>query len=236
MTNQNMTIRFTPDGFSFAECPDKVPAILDEAPLHDIAPGADFQHRLHEQVLDCIPPESIEGAIRCQLLSARVVLLPPEVTDIETATAMYRLTLTESKDEEHVLLQPLTLNDGQDVMLCYGMDHSLYHFMLRSYDDVDFEHHLAVTLKQAAHMASGNCLVVWCDSQMIELALFRQGKLDMVNVYNATQTENRAYYVMNTWQQMELDQLQDNLLVLSSGTEGLQVRASLHRFIKHVYG
>ena len=236
MANENMTIRLTPDGFSFAEGLDATAELLDEAPFHEIAPGADFQQQLHAQLLDRLSDGEHVPNVTIQQVSTRVMLLPADVTDSELAESMYHLTLGKPQTEEQVILQPLTLSTGQEVTLCFGIDHVLYHFLQRNFGEVSIQHTLSSLLLQGARMASGNCMVVRCDSQFLELALFRQGRLSLVNVYRATQTDNRTYYVMNTWLQEQLDQLQDNLLVVSQNTEGLQVRANLHRFIKHVFG
>lgn len=235
MANENMTIRFTPDGFSYAECPNSASILLDDAPFHDVAPGPDFQQRLHEQLLDHLVDTDTVRDITCQFVSTRVMVLSPDMLDPGMATSLYELTLGHD-DDEQVLLQPLSLPSGQDVTLCFGIDRQLYHFLMRNFGDVTFEHHLATLLISGTRLANGNCLVVRCDSQFLELALFRQKRLDVVNVYRTSQADNRCYYIMNTWMQQQLDQTEDNLLVLSQGNEGLQIRASLHRFIKHVYG
>ena len=235
MAKDIMTIRFTPDGFSFTECPTSDSVLLDEAAFHDVAPGPDFQHRLQEAVLNAIPIGEDVPDVRCQIVSSRVVLLPPDITDADEATQMYEATMTPADDPEQVLFEPITLSTGQQLGLCYGIDHSLYLFLQRNYGELSFEHHIATLLETASRMVSGNCLVVRCDGQWIELALFRDKQLTMVNVYRTSLIENRTYYVMNTWLQAGLDQLRDSLLVLSRGNEGLQVRASLHRFIKHVF-
>lgn len=235
MAIKNMTIRFTPDGFSYTQCPDAGSVILDEAPFIEVAPGADYQHRLQEQVLDHLSTSEAIPDLTCQFLHSRVLLLPPDVTDPELASVMFHATMSEAPTPEQIILQPLTLPTGQETILCFGIDRELYLFLQRNYGELKFEHQLSSLLIEGARMAQGNCLVVRCDSQYLELALFRQGKLHLVNVYRTNQAENRSYYVMNTWTQEGLDQLQDYLLVLSRNTEGLQVRASLHRFIKHVF-
>lgn len=235
MAIKNMTIRFTPDGFSYTECPNAGSVVLDEAPFIEVAPGTDYQHRLQEQILDHISTTEGIPDLTCQFINTRVLLLPPDAAHTELASAMYHATMSEASAPEQILLQPLTLPTGQEVVLCFGIDRELYLFLQRNYGELTFEHHLSSLLTEGARMAQGNCLVVRCDAQYLELALFRQGNLHLANVYRTNQAENRSYYVMNTWTQEGLDQLQDYLLVLSRNTEGLQVRASLHRFIKHVF-
>ena len=230
-----MTIRFTPDGFLYAECPGTASVVLDDAPFHEVAPGPDYQQRLHSALLDAIPASEQIRDIIVQIVSTRVVILPPEVNSPSEAEAYYALTIDRGETDEAILLQHITLATGQEVELCYGIDRELYNFLMRNFGEVVFEHHLSTLLEQGARMASGNCMVVRCDRQYLELALFRQGKLDVTNVYRTTQAENRTYYIMNTWLQQKLDQLKDSLLVIGQATECLQVRASLHRFIKHVF-
>lgn len=236
MANEIMTIRLTLDGFSYAECPTSASILLDDAPFHEVAPGPDFQSRLRESLLAEVAKSDAVRDVCCQFVSTRVLVLPPHVTEVTQATAFYALTFGQTEAEEQVILQPLTLPSGQAITLCFGINRELYHFMLRNFDDVTFEHHLSTLITQGAQMASGNCLVTRCDTQILELALFRGGKLDLVNVYRTSQADNRSYYLMNTWQQQRLDQLHDNLLVLGQNTEALQVRANMHRFIKHVFG
>lgn len=235
MADNYMTIRFTPDGFSFAEYPEGKSFLLDEAPFHEIAPGPDFQHRLQEAVLDQLPQSEKVYNVRCQLVSNRVIILSPDMTDSELAIGMFRTTLGETEEEEQIMFQPLVLENGQMVTLCFGIDHSLYNFLQRNFGEITFEHHLASLLTEGAKKAAGNCLVVRCNDRTLELAFFQEGRLGLANIYQTSQADSRSYYVMNTWQQLGLNQLEDNLLVLGSGTEALQVRASLHRFIKHVF-
>lgn len=235
MAIQNMTIRFTPDGFSFTQCPTSATLLLDEAPFIEVAPGPDFQSRLQAQVLERLSTTDAVPDLTCQFVSTRVILLPPDIHDLELAAQMLHATLCEPEEPEEVILQPLSMPTGQQVNLCFGISRSLFLFLQRNYGELTFEHHLSTLLVEASRMAQGNCLVVRCDAQNLELALFRNRQLQLVNVYRTTHPENRSYYVMNTWTQEGLDQLQDYLLVLGGTNEGLQIRASLHRFIKHVF-
>ena len=234
MTKDNMTIRFTPDGFSFIEHPDDASPLLDEAPFHEVAPGPDFQQRLHEAVLDALPQRETPPDLTVQLVSTRVVVLPPDITDPEVAEQMFQATFTEADEAEQTLLQPLDLPNGQQVNLCFAIDRSLLHFLKRNYSELRFEHHLATLLLKGARQADGNTLVVQCLDQFLEVALFRQAKLSLVNVYRSTQAANRNFYVMNTWIQEHLDQLHDSLLILGHGDATRQLHQDLRPFIKQI--
>ena len=153
MTKDNMTIRFTPDGFSFIDRPGASSSSLDDAPFHEVTPGPDFQQRLHEAVLNVLPESETPLNLTVQILSERVVILPPD-TDPDLATSMYHATLSDLDDPEQVLLQPLVLPSGQHVTLCFGIDRQLYLFLERNCGDLRFEHHLAILLHQAAPSAA----------------------------------------------------------------------------------
>ena len=169
MTKDNMTIRFAPDGFSFIDRPGAsssslddatsalldttTSALLDDAPFHEVTPGPDFQPRLHEAVLNVLPESETPLNLTIQILSERVVILPPD-TDPDLATSMYHATLSDLDDPEQVLLQPLVLPSGQRVTLCFGIDRQLYLFLERNCGDLHFEHHLAILLHQAAPSAA----------------------------------------------------------------------------------
>ena len=276
MAKDNMTIRFTPDGFSFFVGHDTEANV----PFHEVAPGPDFHLRLQHEVLEVLPESETPPDLTVQIVSDRVILLPPHITDSETASLMYRATLSEpdapthsgplseSAVEEQILLQPLTLPTGQRIVLCFGINRSLYLFLQRNFGDLTFEHHLSSLLIKAALSAapaplsglaapsdpaspsapsspsapaeqrpaspSQPSLAAHLSPQFLELALFRQGKLALVNVYRTSTPDNRAYYVLNTWMREGLDQLNDRLLILGSGTPATQLYTALQPFIKRI--
>ena len=262
MTKDNMTIRFAPDGFSFIDCSGAsssplddatsprlsvaTSALLDDAPFHEVAPGPDYQQRLHEAVLNVLPESETPLDLTVQVLSERVVILPPD-TDPELATSMYHVTLSDLDEPEQVLLQLLTLPSGQRVTLCFGIDRQLYLFLERNCGDLRFEHHLATLLQgassapafqsqpsMAAQPASQACLATMVTPQFLELALFRSSQLVLANVYRTSQADNRRYYVLNTWLREGLDQLHDRLLILGNGVPATQLHTALQPFIKHI--
>ena len=272
MTKDNMTIRFAPDGFSFIDCSGAyssplddatsphlgvaTSALLDDAPFHEVAPGPDYQQRLHEAVLNVLPESETPLDLTVQVLSERVVILPPD-TDPELATSMYHVTLSDLDEPEQVLLQPLTLPSGQRLTLCFGIDRQLYLFLERNCGDLRFEHHLASLLHRAAPSAAPSssslrpqvslsqpsmaapsaqqaCLATMVTPQFLELALFRSGQLVLANVYRTSQADNRRYYVLNTWLREGLDQLNDLLLILGKGDPAAQLHQDLRPFIKQI--
>ena len=280
MAKDNMTIRFTPDGFSFlvgrdakgshhasetslsdhtslrtvassilekASLRSSASSLLDEVPFHEVAPGPDFSLRLQHEVLEALPECETPPDLSVQIVSDRVILLPPHITDLDTAALMYRTTLSEpaapahtgslseSAVEEQLLLQPLTLTTGQRVVLCFGINRSLYLFLQRNFGDLTFEHHLSTLLTKAAPASlSEPFMAAQVTPQFLELALFRQGKLALVNVYRTSHPDNRAYYVLNTWMREGLDQLHDHLLILGNGVPATQLHTALQPFIKHI--
>ena len=272
MTKDNMTIRFAPDGFSFIDCSGAssspsddatsprlsvaTSALLDDAPFHEVAPGPDYQQRLHEAVLNVLPESETPLDLTVQVLSERVVILPPD-TDPDLATSMYHVTLSDLDEPEQVLLQPLTLPSGQRLTLCFGIDRQLYLFLERNCGDLRFEHHLATLLHRAAPSAAPSssslrpqvspsqpsmaapsaqqaCLATMVTPQFLELALFRSGQLVLANVYRTSQADNRRYYVLNTWLREGLDQLNDLLFILGKGDPASQLHQDLRPFIKQI--
>lgn len=228
MNTNISTIRLTPDGFSLYNA-------TDGSTSYDVAPGPDFALRLQESILEHLPVADTQDGLVCEVETTRLLILPPEIKDEIMQQKMYGMTFSGTNEEEQILVQTLTLPTGQMVQLCFGLSRSLYNFLMRNYESVTFGHPIASLLEEGARMAQGNCLVVRCDERYLELALFRDKQLHLCNSYHTSHAENRTYYVMNTWQQLGLDQLTDYLLVLGGTTEGLQVRASTHRFIKHVF-
>ncbi len=228
MNTNITTIRLTPDGFSLYNA-------TDGRTFYDVAPGPDFVQRLQDAILDHLPVADAQEGLTCEVETTRLLLPPADITDATLQQQLYDVTFSAPSDEEQMLTQALTLPTGQALQLCFGLSRTLYNFLIRNYESVSFCHPIASLLEEGARMAQGNCLVVRCDERYLELALFRDKQLHLCNSYHTSHAENRTYYVMNTWQQFGLDQLSDYLLVLGGTNEGLQVRASTHRFIKHVF-
>ena len=217
-----------PDGFSLYN-PEQ------GTTFYDIAPGPDHSQRLEETILDKFPSNEEWDEISCIVETTRLLFLPADITDANLQKEMFDVTFSPSEDEEMLITSPLSLASGQDILLCFGISKDIYNFLLRNYENVNFCHPITTLLEEGVRMAQGNCLVVRCNERYLELALFRNKKLQFCNTFHTTHAENRTYYVMNTWRQQGLDQLEDYLLVLGGTNEGLQVRASTHRFIKHVF-
>lgn len=280
MAKDNMTIRFTPDGFSFlvgrdakgshhasetslsdhtslrtvassilekASLRSSASSLLDEVPFHEVAPGPDFSLRLQHEVLEALPECETPPDLSVQIVSDRVILLPPHITDLDTAALMYRSTLSEpaspthtgplseSAVEEQLLLSPLILPTGQRVVLCFGINRSLYLFLQRNFGDLTFEHHISTLLTKATTASlSEPFMAAQVTPQFLELALFRQGKLALVNVYRTSHPDNRAYYVLNTWMREGLDQLHDRMLILGIDVPASQLHTALQPFIKQI--
>ncbi len=217
-----------PDGFSLYDP-------VQGAVVYDIAPGPDFTQRLQESLFDKFPTTEEREKISCEVETTRLLFLPADISDENLQQEMFNVTFSPTPEEEQLITFPLTLQTGQEVILCFGINKAIYNFLLRNYENVTFCHPITTLLEEGARMAQGNCLVVRCNERYLELALFRDKQLQFCNTYHTTHAENRTYYVMNTWRQQGLDQLSDYLLVLGGTNEGLQVRASTHRFIKHVF-
>ena len=247
MAKDNMTIRFTPDGFSYSKIPEATTEQLDEAPLHEVTPGPDFQRRLHEEVLNVLPQGETPSDLVVEIVSTRVVALPSDVELMDEVTAssgaahvslaeqMYRATLSELEGtDEQVLTHLITLPCGQELLLAFGIDRELSLFLSRNFGEVTYRHHVASLIMQGSLTLGEVCLAVRCDEAFLEVALFRKRRLALLNVYRTSEPADRTYYVMNTWLREGLDQLHDQLLVVGQSDEGQQLAESVSEFVKNV--
>ena len=228
MNSEISTIRLTPDGFSLYDP-------VEGHSNYDVAPGPDFILKMEETILDKLPTDAEREKLVCEVETTRLLLLPPDITDERLCRQMYDMTFSAMPEEEQLITVPFEIPSGQSVQFCFGIDHALYNFLQRNYENLHFTHPITSLIKEAYNMVQGNCMVVRCNDRYMELAVFRDKKFEFCNSYHTSHAENRTYYVMNTWKQLQLDQLNDYLLVLGGTNEGLQVRASTHRFIKHVF-
>lgn len=220
MTTQDVkkiSIRLLPDGFSFFN------------QIYPIRPGADFNQRLKETLLDTISNSNMEQADInvCSVENARFCLSPLAISD-EQACQMYELTLPSAEQEETLIHLS---NESHGIRFTFGIDSQLYHFILRNWIGVSFTHPLFELFLQWVNRqeVAEDCMIAQNQDNSINLLVFKQGKLNLANRFETTSEDNIIYFLMNCWMQSELDVLDDKLFLI---TDSAEIRQKISQYIK----
>lgn len=213
---KKLSIRLLPDGFSF----------LNQ--FFPILPGADFEKRLEEGLLDKILGTSDNQEVNQVSIETTRFCLTPLDIDKSLALLMYKTSLPKPEQEEITL----SLEDTDSgTRFVFGVECQLYHFILRNWPDVTFTHPLFELYRQwiTADVSEQNFMIAEAEDKYLNMLVFVKGKLILANRFEDCGSNNNLYHIMNCWEQCGLDTLDDKLYLK---TNDKALMHSAHQYIK----
>lgn len=195
--------------------------------FHAVSPGADFDQRTIEALLDAEVADKItEDTERtlCIVETSRFCLSPLCETQA-TAEAMFQLNNTTPHVEE-ILLH--STDEEAQIRFTYALSAQLYHFLCRTLPDIEFQLDAQLFFEQ--HRSEQGMVVKAC-SNSITLLAFRNNKLQLCNRIEATGHNNQNYFILSAWGQLGFDPIEDPLYLESDDAE---LRKTLNTYIKCV--
>lgn len=226
-THHKLSIRLLPGGFCFSNVSSEVE--FDEEKFVNIVPGADYEKRLEDAILD-LEINVGEDDVDCFVETSRMSLSPTDCDDM-LAEEMFRLTLRETDSEEKILHE--TSLDGS-IRISFGIDIALYNFLIRTYQYINFHHPIIKMINDEKLMihASDNWMTVKSYRDMLYLLAYKNKHLQLANCVETMVTQNRAYHILNTWTQLDLDVLSDTLYILGKDSDKAKIKNAVSKFIK----
>ena len=215
---KKISIRLLPDGFSY----------LNQ--FHSVLPGADYNRRLQEAILEVLETAADGDAdeCACSIENTRFCLTPLEV-EPSLAQLMYTTSLPTAENEETTIEMR---DEERGVRFTFGVDAELYHFILRNWPYTTFTHPLFELYGQWAgrEEVKSDCMVADASERHLNVVVFRNGGLHLANRFEVTGEDNILYHLMNCWTQCELDVLTDTLYLQ---TEVKELGQNIGQYIKH---
>lgn len=237
MTNNELSIRLLPGG------------LFISGTSVEIKPGPDTISQIKEAILSYLEQNpSLPEQIICEVCTDRLTLIPANERD--NADAMFHFVLPDLEREEKILCSAMVIDkdiqnsamaiDEEPVLddtplLLYSIDAELFHFLERNLPQVTFTHpmiRLNSIFCQRSRQFSRPVLFAHADETTMSLLLYDNQHLQLAMRYETTSAANRAYYLLNTWKQMQLDQQLDHLLLIGQPAQINQLRARVAQYIK----
>lgn len=195
----------------------------------NIAPGADYEKRLEDAILDLDLHTNNEDLV-CIVETARMSLSPIECDEAE-AEEMYGITLRSSADEEKILHE--ISNDGS-IRVSFGIDMALYNFLIRTFQYINFKHPIIDIIDDEAlkiHKTE-NWMTASVSRSSLFVVAYKGNKLQLVNCYETSAAQNMTYHILNTWTQLNFDVLDDTLYIIGDKHECSELKSIVSTFIK----
>ncbi|MEG1617821.1 MAG: DUF3822 family protein [Bacteroidales bacterium] len=226
-----LSIRLMPDGFSFS--------------IHNFLLENSFCYESH-----IFPAgKCFLSALEESILRNEQLLLP--FGKINVLVASNRFTLVPEPfyaDSEKEKLFDFNLNRAHEVILTnrmkqtgavniYGIEKDVYAFLLRTFHNPNFFHHISVLTEYFAGRSKlGNSAKMICQYRpgMIDIICFRKGKLLLANSFKALHPNDATYFILNCWKNSGLDAEGDTLQITGDQKLCQEVSSLLTPYLAHI--
>ncbi|MDO5571030.1 MAG: DUF3822 family protein [Bacteroidales bacterium] len=206
--NYTLSIRLMPDGFSFS-----IHNLLQDNSFcyskTDVPANSSYLSVLSERVLSeenlLLPFKKVEVIV----VSERFTFMPAQFFDESKKSAVYNFTLS-SRDEE-ILSNNISHFNMVNI---FGVDSEIYSFLNRTFCSPKYYHHLSIlseyfTLK--SKFGNNDKMYVQIREHRLDIVCVRKGKLLLANSYHYNHVNDIAYFILNTWAQINFDAQNDQL-------------------------
>lgn len=206
----DLSIRLTPDGFSFC-----IHSVSDPSISHyqETGLGSKFSYteNIKRLIFDLGFFSQPFHRTRVTVVTPRYTLVPDPYFDSKKAKQLFAYNFHHA--EGTILHEQVPSGKAH---LVYRMDEEVHSFLTRNLWNPSFSHLAASLLPlfqgRAAERDQRSCFVDFHDEQ-ISVACFDQDRLLSSNMFPATHPRDTLYYIANVWEKTGYDQTKDALIL-----------------------
>ncbi|MDR1258588.1 MAG: DUF3822 family protein [Tannerellaceae bacterium] len=165
-------------------------------------------------------------------VSSQYTLAPEEMYQEKRRSQL--LSFNFSSPEKRCMINTLK---EEKTRLLFGLNEEVYEFCARSTTNPLFTHHMTsplIMLKKQIREGSANRMYVIVHNKMADIIRFDGADLLIANSFDFEQPEDLLYYVLYTWKQTGMDQLNDALLLSGEMNLCTRLANSLQTYIRHI--
>jgi glutaredoxin-related protein len=231
-SNQILSIRLSWDKFSFAIISSYQKEVISEE-IWDIDVTSSLTANLKKFFHEKIDTKAFQSA-NIVIEDTRYITVPMEVFDDEDIEILYYHNLPQQENET------ILYNTLQSVNLAviFSIDSSAYQFLNGSFANVKYQAHISPLIEYFAarsHQGNSKKMFVNLRSNAIDTICLDRGRLMLANSYDCSTTDDRFYYIMYVWHQLNLDQELDDMNILGDVPEKEQLTLKIDKYIRHRY-
>ncbi len=226
-----LSIRITPDGFSFSgTIPDKRNSFFYRQLTFDRS--KDYATSLKEAFFEeeCLAWSYKKVRIFC--FTPNYIVIPDPFYDAEKKDELMKYAFFNPMDIQ--LSNELKAKKGH---LIFGIQKDVYEFLTRSFVKPEFIHHMTYPCnhwKVQNELAFSEHMNVILNKKTIDLACFKHGELIQINSYDYTSPDDVLYLITCAWQQAGLSQLKDRLCIFGNWDYKKDLISKLRLYIHYV--
>lgn len=185
-----------------------------------------------EQLVDELKAETNFNftSLRIIFASNQYVLIPVEIFKIEEATD-FLLFEHKPAPTDAVLFNRIQKYGLVNVFAIPG---NLYEAIHRIFTDVAIEHQQTEFLTDFTDIANQNSIYCRERKGMLDVVCIKEGKLQLVNSYEAKTPEDYLYFTLNVYDKLKMDTKKDQLFISKNSSEEIQQLFSNYLLINNI--
>lgn len=228
-----LSIRLSTDGFSFSiynPIHDDSLSMIEKEINVSLSLTANLKRVFHESDFLAYPYKRVN----IMMASRRFTIVPLDLFEEEQAELLFYHNHPK-RENETVLYNMLRQNN---VAVIFGIDKSAQHFLNEQYPEARFYSQSTPLIDYfSVKNRWGNSKKMYASVRKggIDIYCFERGRLLLANSFECTHTEDRIYYLLYAWKQLEFNQERDELHLTGTLPEKNVLMSELKKFIQQVF-
>ena len=228
-----LSIRLSTDGFSFSiynPIHDDSLSIIEKGIDPSLSLTANLKAVFHESDFLNHPYKRVN----IMIADKRFTIVPLELFEEEQAELLFYHN-HQKRENEAVRRNILQKNN---VVIVFGIDKSAYTFLKEQYPEAHFYSQstpLIDYFSVKSRLGNSKKMYTSIRQEGIDIYCFEKGRLLLANSFECTQTEDRIYYLLYVWKQLEFDQKRDELHLTGTLPDKEVLMNELKKFILQVF-
>lgn len=228
-----LSIRLGTDGFSFSiynPIHDDSLSVIEK----EIDPSLSLTANLKTVFLESDFLGHTYKRVNIMMAGKRFTIIPLDLYEEEQAELLFYHN-HQKRENEIVLYNILKKNN---VAIVFGMDKSAYTFLKEQYTDARFYSQSTPLIDYFSIKSRlGNSKKMYASIRKdgIDIYCFERGHLLLANSFECTHTEDRIYYLLYAWKQLEFNQERDELHLTGTLPDKEVLMNELKKFILQVF-
>lgn len=230
--NKSLSIRLCTNGLSFCvyQPGSDTPFIYK---VHDMNHTISLAANVKEALMT-------EPLLKEQYKRVNVLVSTTELTTVPVAyfaaediDDVFKLNFPKSQPQ-HVSYNVLRRSG---VSLVFGIDRNVYQLILDDFPRARFYASASTLIEFFAARAvadTQHSMYVYLHEKEMTLYAFHEGRVLMVNSYSVNTIDDMQYYILNVWQQLGFNQLDDCLFIVGDNDSRESLAEKIKYFLKNV--
>lgn len=207
------------------------PSVANSLIIGDVAWTDDTLQGLEDAIYDT--PVLLDEYKRVRVIvdSSHYVFLPDDTSDAD-CVELVRHAFRDDEGDAAVCALP-----GNGVKLAWLMPRGMQAFLGRTFNYPMICHHLFPLCEYIVgqdHSDARSRMSLNLKDGGMDLAVYREGKLQCANTFQFTNFPDATYYAMSMWRSYGMDQLTDELQLMGDREACAAMTPKLREFVKYV--